>query len=112
MTGDSQATKGLVERAFDTARELVDALDVSNDEWSSGRGPSCPWIFRGQARAEWSLVPPAWRAQQSEPTAPIGRMMAALAPFAKPSDPMRDAPREREVFAHAMAEIALVSAFV
>lgn len=43
-----------------TAREFLDKLDITKDEWSSGDWLS-QWIFRGQSDADWDLMASAWR---------------------------------------------------
>jgi hypothetical protein len=47
------------EKAFKSARLFLGHLRLSQPHW--GRAPSSPWIFRGQADANWSLVPSAFR---------------------------------------------------
>jgi hypothetical protein len=42
-----------------SAAELVEALRPSNAHW--WENGSCPWVFRGHANEEWSLLPSAWR---------------------------------------------------
>jgi len=43
----------------DSADEFLEYLTVTRAHW--GNGPECPWIFRGQADADWFLQPSAWR---------------------------------------------------
>lgn len=45
----------------DTARDFIDYLKISNERWLPDDTTSSPWIFRGQQRAEWSLIPHAMR---------------------------------------------------
>src|SRR5262249_38729648 len=42
-----------------SAVELVEALRPSNPHW--WEDGLCPWVFRGHADEEWSLLPSAWR---------------------------------------------------
>jgi hypothetical protein len=44
-----------------TAREFLDRLDTSRDEWLADGSDTSPWIFRGQSDANWMLIPSAWR---------------------------------------------------
>ena len=48
------------ERSFDSADELARALSPFDPFWSKTGGLS-QWIFRGQASAEWELVPSVFR---------------------------------------------------
>lgn len=41
------------------AEEFLQALRRSSPHWWDGM--LCPWIFRGHARSDWSLLPTAWR---------------------------------------------------
>jgi hypothetical protein len=58
-----------------SARELVDLLRLSNPEWNpqyeDNTGSDDEWIrswyFRGQADAEWNLIPSAWRWSDNSP---------------------------------------------
>ena len=50
-------------RNCDSAREFLDALRRSNDDWLKPGTFHMPWIFRGVRDADWpsNLVPSAWR---------------------------------------------------
>ncbi len=50
------------ELEFETALELLQALEPSGLLWAGQEGER-PWIFRGQSCASWRLVPSAWREQ-------------------------------------------------
>lgn len=49
------------EREFSTARDFLNALRLSNEEWSPNVSWKSRWIFRGQSDASKSLLPRAWR---------------------------------------------------
>lgn len=49
------------EESFTAADDFVDALRLTNDRWSLVHDYATPWVFRGQADAQWSLQPSAWR---------------------------------------------------
>ncbi len=49
------------ETAFTNAREFINALRITNKEWSIGREWYSDWIFRGQKDATKLLRPSAWR---------------------------------------------------
>jgi hypothetical protein len=57
------------------AKELVDLLRLSNPEWKThskdDKGSDDEWIrgwyFRGQADADWNLIPSAWRQSDKSP---------------------------------------------
>lgn len=60
----------IAERTFDSAREFLEALRPINPPWTPEDAPpgaACPWLFRGQANAAWSLVPNVWRADGGGP---------------------------------------------
>ena len=46
---------------FTTAKEFLDALNLSSDRWLPNSHWNSPWVFRGQRDAEWDLTPKAWR---------------------------------------------------
>ena len=45
---------------FESASDFLNYIRLSNGHWGSGW--DCHWIFRGQARHSWELVPRVWRA--------------------------------------------------
>jgi hypothetical protein len=56
------ATSTIVEEeSFDSADDFVDALRLTNDRWGPVHDYATPWVFRGQADAQWSLQPSARR---------------------------------------------------
>ena len=55
-------TAGILETVtFDTAKAFLDYLQPRSDQWYPENRPTSPWIFRGQANANRSLEPSAWR---------------------------------------------------
>lgn len=54
-----QLTHGIEAATAASAAEFIEALRPSNAHWWEGN--TCPWVFRGHAREEWSLLPSAWR---------------------------------------------------
>src|SRR5262249_1982842 len=47
---------------FNTAREFIDALRLSNDYWiPGGQATESQWVFRGHKSEHWTLNPRAWR---------------------------------------------------
>ena len=46
---------------FDTAANFLAALRRSNSLWLPKNDWDCLWLFRGQEREGWSLVPRVWR---------------------------------------------------
>lgn len=106
------STAGLEVRAFATAREFLDALDVSRAEWNEGGGFGSRWLFRGQGDSRWRLQPKAWRADQARPDGSLGRMRATLEAF-EPGRPAEGTIQHRfhELWLLVQAEIAVVSAF-
>jgi hypothetical protein len=55
----SRDAAGIDTCEFATASDFIDALRRSNSHW--WEGDQMPWIFRGHANAQWSLLPSAWR---------------------------------------------------
>lgn len=53
------ASHGIETATATSAKEFVEALRPSNPHW--WENDRCPWVFRGHAREEWSLLPSAWR---------------------------------------------------
>jgi hypothetical protein len=53
------AARGIETATASSAAEFVDSLRPSNPHW--WEQDSCPWVFRGHAREDWSLLPSAWR---------------------------------------------------
>jgi FRG domain len=52
----------LIEEEFETATEFLEALRITNPRWiSKQHNWESHWIFRGQANANWTLLPTAWR---------------------------------------------------
>jgi hypothetical protein len=49
------------EEHCDTAEEFLDYIQIRNKRWLPHRADMSPWIFRGQRRADWSLIPKALR---------------------------------------------------
>src|SRR5258705_11849082 len=57
----------IIEEKFDTAKEFLEALRITNPRWISKQNNSeSSWIFRGQAKAKWHLIPSAWRSPNLE----------------------------------------------
>jgi len=54
------------EKHCETAKEFIDALRPSNEDWLHQKYWHSPWIFRGQSDATWELIPSAWRKTYSE----------------------------------------------
>lgn len=105
---------GLQVRTFATAREFVDALDISGPDWVDAGRLTSRWVFRGQAHSSWRLQPPAWRPEQREPTAQFARTRSTLAKLADPAPDPSDFPIQAsyyELRLQLMTEIAVVSAF-
>lgn len=46
---------------FDSARDFLDALRPTHERWSGAWPPRKLWIYRGQASADWDLLPRLWR---------------------------------------------------
>ena len=44
-----------------SAKEFIDTLRLSNDDWHTKPYWHSDWIFRGQSDAEWPLMASAWR---------------------------------------------------
>lgn len=105
-------TSNLEVRTLSTAREFVDALDVSRPEWNTSGHQASRWVFRGQADASWRLQPMAWRASQAHPHAPLARMRASIEAY-EPGIPAEGTIQHRyhEIWMRVQAEIAVVSAF-
>lgn len=53
------ASDGVETATANSAAEFIEALRPSNPHW--WEDDRCPWVFRGHAREEWSLLPSAWR---------------------------------------------------
>jgi hypothetical protein len=50
------------EEAFNTADEFLDALRITNQRWLTTESQwESQWIFRGQRKSDWKLIPSAWR---------------------------------------------------
>lgn len=57
----------IIEEKFETAREFLETLRITNPRWISQQNNSeASWIFRGQANAKWHLIPSAWRSSNLE----------------------------------------------
>lgn len=54
-----EVSSGIESATANSAAELIEALRPSNQHW--WEDDQCPWVFRGHAREEWSLLPSAWR---------------------------------------------------
>lgn len=52
-------TGGIEEAEAANALDFIEALRPSNTHWWEGN--TCPWVFRGHALEQWSLLPSAWR---------------------------------------------------
>lgn len=46
---------------FDSPSEFLDYLQPRNPRWLPSDADSIPWVFRGQRRSEWGLIPSAMR---------------------------------------------------
>lgn len=46
---------------FTSASEFLDYLQLRNPRWLPHNSMSSPWVFRGQRKAEWGLLPHAFR---------------------------------------------------
>jgi FRG domain len=49
---------------FDSASDFLDYLQPRNPRWLPPNADSIPWIFRGQRKTEWGLIPSALRKGQ------------------------------------------------
>jgi FRG domain len=58
--GIRQVAKPIHHEPIESAHEFVDRLRPSNEEWTN---PLQRWLFRGQAKASWHVVPSAFRFQ-------------------------------------------------
>jgi hypothetical protein len=67
------------EKHFKSAEKFVDFLRPSLKNWGPPIDHSCTWVFRGQANADWQLIPTAWR-DDAESKARIEPMKASLLP--------------------------------
>ena len=61
MQVQTENSRVIEEEHFESADDFIDALRLTNDRWGPVRDHATPWVFRGQADAEWSLQPSAWR---------------------------------------------------
>jgi hypothetical protein len=52
------------EEAFNTAEEFLDALRITDQRWLTESQWVSQWIFRGQRKSDWKLIPSAWRTEQ------------------------------------------------
>ena len=50
---------------YSSAKDFLEALDISKDWWLPNSLWNSPWIFRGQCDAGWGLTPKAWRTDNS-----------------------------------------------
>lgn len=48
-------------KQFASAKEFLDALDLSSSSWTPDSLWGTRWAFRGQRDANWDLTPKAWR---------------------------------------------------
>lgn len=115
MRDVDDAGSGLTIRKFASAREFVDALDISLPEWTDARSLTSRWIFRGQADSTWRLQPPVWRSEASAHARPVERMRTALAKLGHRAPDAGEFPIQatyHELRLRLLTEIALVSAFV
>lgn len=76
MPVDGSTTRGIYEAKFhkpvvSTAIELLDKLRLSNPIWKTNPNVDDEWLrqwyFRGQADADWNLIPSAWRYSEQSP---------------------------------------------
>ncbi len=65
---------------FDTAREFVDYLRLSNERWGDDLSIPSTWVFRGQADAAWPLLPTAWRDRSINKLEPLLKRYEELVP--------------------------------
>ncbi|MEP7289394.1 MAG: FRG domain-containing protein [Chloroflexota bacterium] len=57
----------IIEEKLETAREFLETLRITNQRWISRQNNwEASWIFRGQADANWQLIPSAWRSPYLE----------------------------------------------
>src|SRR5690349_20790125 len=57
----------IVEEKFETAREFIEALRITNPRWISNQNNwEVAWVFRGQGDANQQLTPSAWRSSYLE----------------------------------------------
>lgn len=61
MSGTGPGNKPMEEKHFRSAQEVVRAVCLTEPHWSSRIRRRWQWGFRGQANAEWDLVPSALR---------------------------------------------------
>lgn len=79
-----------------TAEEFLELLRPSHRLWC-GPGELSPWVFRGQASADWGLVPKSWRAGAwDHATALIQRAEPQAAHLVSDITTLRNAPAERK----------------
>jgi hypothetical protein len=97
------------EERFQTAKEFLDTLRITNPRWmSKDNGWEPSWIFRGQSDANWQLIPSAWRAANLERfkqkfrlkfeaihLPPLNREMEAVARLTAKGDITTDEANER-----------------
>jgi hypothetical protein len=110
-----------IEEEMSTASELFEALQISR-EWTPAGAWECPWVFRGQGNAKWSLTPAAWREGNSAPLQKLSRLRqefisqyrdrVAEAVARHPESGEMATPYMLESFAQARAEVALILEFL
>lgn len=68
-TNDKKSQQSAVEIIHcEKAKEFHEVLQPTNPLW--GAGFECPWLFRGQWNARWSLYPKAWRSDKQKTLEP------------------------------------------
>jgi hypothetical protein len=66
-------------RRFLSAARFLDALRPSHPRWVGETSADTGWVFRGQRKAGWKLLPRAFRSEEEEPDKLLGRYLRALA---------------------------------
>lgn len=92
------------EKRFESAKEVVDFLRLSNNEWWHNSPKGCPWVFRGQWNASDPLLPAVWRKACDNPLRPLLEKASKMAflSFNCSEDELR--PNERECIRQSAAE--------
>ena len=117
-TMSEMSTAACIEqRDFETAKELVDFIRPSSENWEPLIEHAVGWVFRGQRNAKWPLIPAAWRADAKPILQPImDRLRGDVAPMFQKWDETNDlgCPLERAVEhrSHVEAEQYLAHQFL
>lgn len=111
----------VIVEALPTAQSMMTALEIS-PRWTPHTAWSSPWVFRGQRDATWSLMPAAWR---NDNTIQLQRLARLRQGFAEQFEPcireqlernpnLKEANAEFVVksYSQARAEFALILEFI